>query len=404
MTNHYSRRNFIKKTALWTAAGTLPVAGSARAMGTDPVLVTVFLRGAADALNIVVPYGDGDYALQRPGIALKADGYTNLDGFFGLNKVFADHLMPMYQSQELGFIHCAGSKDNSRSHFEAQDYMDAGTPGIRSTRTGWLQRALTALGPTIPHAGISIGKQTNKAFAGPTPTNTMLRRTELRKQRKNIAGDRDTLIEIYNPASHPLLGGSVSSAFKSLDVLAEIPNDNSVVYPDKNSFGKSLREVAALIRRDVGVRIVAINLGGWDHHTNLTARMEGRGEMLSSALKAFRQDIGEDFGRTLLLGMTEFGRTVKENGNDGTDHGHGSMMFGMGGSLVGAGGGKVTLANDEWIGLKKERLNRDRYLQVTTDFRDVFAEVLDKHMNLGGSFGSILPGHSVDTRNYPGLI
>lgn len=403
MTKHYSRRNFIKKTALWTAAGTLPVAGSARAMGTDPVLVTIFLRGAADSLNIVVPYGDDDYKIQRPGIALEAADYTDLNGFFGLNNAFSD-LLPMFRNEELGFVHCAGSKDNSRSHFEAQDYMDAGTPGIRSTTTGWLQRSLTALNPSISHAGISIGKQTNKAFRGPTPTNTMLRRTEQRKQRNSISGIRDTLTNMYDPLNHPVLGGTVASAFESLDILADIPNDNSVVYPDKNSFGKSLREVAALIKADVGVRIVAINLGGWDHHTNLTERMTGRGLMLSSALAAFREDIGEDFGRTLVLGMTEFGRTVKENGNDGTDHGHGSMMFGMGGKLVGAGGGKILLANDEWIGLKKDLLDRERYLQVTTDFRDVYAEVLDRHMNLSGSLNEILPGHNVQSSNYSGLI
>jgi len=401
MTRHYSRRNFIKKSALWTAAGTLPVAGTASAVGTDPVLVSVFLRGGADAVNICIPYGDDAYYSQRPGIGVRSAGYTDLDGFFGLNNSFSG-LLPLFRNQELGIVHCAGSRDNSRSHFEAMDYMDAATPGNRTTPTGWLQRSLAALNPTTSHAGISIGKQVNPALRGPAATSTMKRVRELRRQRTNLSSVRDTLTSLYDPNTDAVLGGTVDSAFSSLDALADVPIATDVQYP-LNTVARSFREVAALIKADIGVRVVAINYGGWDHHTDEVNRMNGRGDQLSGALAAFREDLGEDFGRTLTLCMTEFGRTVKENGNDGTDHGHGSMMMALGSGLVGVGGGKVLLADNKWPGLRDEQLNRGRYLPVTTDFRDVFAEVLDKHMNLSGSLRNILPGHTLPAR-YPGLI
>lgn len=402
MAKHYTRRDFIKKTALWTAAGTVPLAGTARAMGTDPVLVSVFLRGGADSLNICVPYGDDNYAANRPNIKIKAEQRTDLDGFFALNNAFQP-LVPLFQNNELGIVHCAGSRHETRSHFEAMDYMEAAIPGSRSSETGWLQRALYALSPSISHAGISIGKQVNQTMRGNmVPTTTMRRIVEHRRQRKNLGDIRASLAELYPADTHPVLGGAVSSAFESLDILADISTDTDVEYPS-TTIARSLREVAALIKADQGVRIVALDLGGWDHHTDEVNRMNTVGANLAGALAAFRQDLGEDFNRTMLLTMTEFGRTVKENGNDGTDHGHGSMMMGLGGRLVGAGGGKVLLGPDGWPGLALENLNRERFLTVRTDFRDVFAEVLDKHMGLGSNLGQILPGHSL-TSGYPGLI
>jgi len=366
------------------------------------VLVTLFLRGGADSINICVPHGDDAYYAQRPGIGIRSAGYTDLDGFFGLNNSFGK-LLPLFRNQELGIVHCAGSHDESRSHFEAMDYMDAATPGNRTTPTGWLQRALMALNPDISHAGVSIGKQINPALRGPAATSTLKRVRELRRQRTNLASFRDTLTELYDPGMDPVLGGAVNSAFSSLDAIADVPLETDVVYPENNTLGRSLREVAAIIREDIGVRIVAINYGGWDHHTDEINRMDYKGDQLASALEAFRRDLGPDFARTMTLCMTEFGRTVKENGNDGTDHGHGSMMMAMGNSLVGVGGGKVLLANDKWPGLREDQLDRERYLPVTTDFRDVFAEILDRHMNLSANLGQILPGHTLPAK-YPGLI
>ncbi len=172
-----------------------------------------------------------------------------------------------------------------------------------------------------------------------------------------------------------------------------------MTYPN-SGLGRTLREVAALIRGDVGVRAVAVNSGGWDHHDATPGRMNGVAGDLGACLAAFHQDLGTHANRTILLSMTEFGRTGEENGSLGTDHGHGSVSFAMGGGLH---GGRVLVRDQQWPGLAKANLYQGRDLAVTTDFRDLFAEILHRHMGLS-SLGSVFPGHPVSAANYPGLF
>jgi uncharacterized protein (DUF1501 family) len=397
----FTRRQLLQSTVVGMTAFMMPSwLRSARAAGTDPVLVTIFQRGAADGLNTVVPAGDPFYYSSRPGIQVVAGTELPLDGFFGLNPAFVD-LQGLYQAGDLAFLHAAGSPDPSRSHFDAQDFMDRAAPGNKTIVDGWLNRYLGVAGGGQPIAGISLSNASSKQLAGAAPQLAFESIASFALT-GNWATERRAALDVrYGLIGGTPLGQKVIDAFEAIDLVDAVDTTTSVVYPAGSELAAALKDAAALIKGNIGVRVIAISIGGWDHHTNLVAQLGALGAELSGSLKAFHDDLGSDLGRTLTLVMTEFGRRVDENGGDGTDHGHGGVMMAMGGGIA---GGRVLVKDGQWPGLAPA----DRYigqdLQVTTDFRDVFAEALNRHLGLAvPAMGPVFPGFSASASRFPGL-
>jgi uncharacterized protein (DUF1501 family) len=349
----------------------------------------------------------------RPDIAVPAGTELQLGGGdshgFGLFPLCTD-MKSMYDAGELLAIHLAGSTDPSRSHFDAQDFMEKAAPGNKSITDGWLNRYLAAVNNADPVAGLSISDAPQLAMRGGAPNvafsaiNAFL-----------IAGDfaaarRTALQSYYSAGTADTLGVGVDAALSAVDVIQSVNTATGVTYPD-NRLAGALKDVAAIIKSQVGARVVAVDLGGWDHHSNLSTSLgqiggedgEGKAVELNGALKAFRDDLagGGYLNSTLTLVMTEFGRRVVQNGGAGTDHGHGGVMFAIGGGIA---GGRLILDNDTWPGLTPANLYQGEDLQVTTDFRDVFAEALFAHMGMGlGSMSPIFPGFSASASRFPGM-
>jgi len=394
-----TRRAFLQSSAVALTAVVLPPwARRARAAGTDPVLVSIFQRGAADGLNTVVPTGDPFYYSSRPTVQITPGTTLGLDGFFGLNPAFAD-LHGLYTSGKLAFVHAAGSPDPSRSHFDAQDFMDHAAPGNKAIVDGWLSRYLAIAGGGQSIAGVSLSNATSKQLVGPSPSLAFSSIANF-----TLTGaytvERRAALEVRYALEPGLVGGTMTAGFQALDLIAGVNTATSVVYP-AGDFGAALKDAAALVKSNIGVKVIAITIGGWDHHTNLLLNLAALGGELAAGLKAFHDDLGTELGRTLTLVMTEFGRRVEENGGDGTDHGHGGVMMALGGGIA---GGRVLLRDGAWPGLAPAQRYIGQDLQVTTDFRDVFAEALNRHMGLATSgMGPIFPGFSANAARFPGL-
>jgi uncharacterized protein (DUF1501 family) len=394
-----TRRTFLRSAAVGMTALLLPPwARRARAAGTDPVLVSIFQRGAADGLNTVVPAGDPFYYSARPTVQIAPGTELPLDGFFGLNPALSD-LHGLYTAGKVAFIHAAGSPDPSRSHFDAQDFMDHAAPGNKSIVDGWLSRYLTIAGGGQPIAGVSLSSSTSKQLIGAAPSLAFGSIADFTLS-GNYTLERRAALEVRWALEPGIAGGAMTEGFEALDLIAGVDTSTSVVYP-AGDFAAALKDAAALVKADIGVKVIAISIGGWDHHTNLLVNLAALGGELSASLKAFHDDLGAHLDRTLTLVMTEFGRRVAENGGDGADHGHGGVMTALGGGIA---GGRVLLRNDAWPGLAPGQLYIGQDLQVTTDFRDVFAEVLNRHMGLATSaMGPVFPGFSASAGRFPGL-
>lgn len=394
-----TRRTVLKSAAVGMTAFFLPPwSRRARAATGDPVLVSIFQRGGADGLNTVVPAGDPYYYSSRPGVQIAPGTELALDGFFGLNPAFAD-LHGLYLQGNLAFIHAAGSPDPTRSHFDAQDFMDHAAPGNKAIVDGWLNRYLAVAGGGRPIAGVSLSSATSKPLAGAAPSLAFKSIASF-----TLTGDnpleRRAALEVRYALEPDLVGRAMTAGFAALDVIAAVNTTTSVVYP-AGDFGGALKDAAALIKADIGVKVIAVDIGGWDHHTNLLTNLSTLGAEFSAGLKAFHDDLGAHLQRTLTLVMTEFGRRVEENGGDGTDHGHGGVMMALGGGIA---GGRVLLRNGTWPGLAPAQRYIGQDLQVTTDFRDVFAEALHRHLGLRiSAMGPIFPGYSVATSRFPAL-
>ena len=410
-----TRRELIKTGAVMATAWFVPpsLRRAVAAPGPDKVVVAIFLRGGADPLSLVVPAFDPTYYSVRPDIAVPAGTELQLGGGdthgFGLFPLCTD-MKAMYDAGELIAIHLAGSTDPSRSHFDAQDFMEKAAPGNKSITDGWLNRYLAVVNNADPIAGLSISDAPQLAMRGASPNvafsaiNSFL-----------IAGDfpaarRTALQAYYSAGNADTLGVGVDAALSAVDVIQSVNTATGVTYPN-NRLARSLKDVAAIIKAQVGVRVVAVDLGGWDHHSNLSTNLgqvggedgDGKAVELNNALKAFRDDLaaGSQLSNTLTLVMTEFGRRVVQNGGAGTDHGHGGVMFAIGGGIS---GGKLILDDDNWPGLTPPNLYNGEDLQVTTDFRDVFAEALFAHLGMStASMGPIFPGFSASASRFPGL-
>ena len=402
-----SRRSFMKSAGLGFLALGLPPAFLVRAAGAQQnsrgkVLVVVFQRGGMDGLNVVVPFKDRAYYALRPSIAVAEpaageERAIDLDGYFALHPALAP-LKSIYDKGQLAIIHAAGSPDNSRSHFDAQDYMEMGTPGIKSTADGWLNRYLSEKRVTdLPFRGVAVGAQTPRTLAGLAPTLTLSSIEEFRPRNQTLA---QTLQKLYAGVNDPLFRRGGNSLFDAMSQLRAIESKippSAAVYP-AGKFGVGLRQIARLIKANVGLEIAFSEIEGWDTHVaegGATGILANRLKELGDGMAAFYQDLGDRLDDVVVVTMSEFGRTARENGNRGTDHGHANVMFLLGGPVR---GGKVY---GRWPGLSPEVLYEGRDLDLTTDYRTVCSELLSRHMGQR-DVARIFPGFR--PAPFPGVI
>jgi uncharacterized protein (DUF1501 family) len=370
------------------------------------ILVVLFQRGAVDGLNMVVPHGEARYYAERPRIAIPRAELVDLDGHFGLHPALAP-LKPLWDNKSLAAIHAVGSPDATRSHFDAQDYMETGTPGVKSTTDGWLNRTCQHDREHAQTAfrAVSFGPQLPRILSGSAPSLAIgnLEAFGLRAPQDAV---RDRLTrafeELYQGGATGLLATSSAEGFAAVEQLKQAnPTQyrpaNGAEYPS-GRFGGALLQIAQLIKADLGLQIAFADADGWDTHVNQGAaqgQLAQRLRELGQGLAAFARDLGERMRDVVVVTMSEFGRTVKENGNAGTDHGHATAMLVLGGPV---NGGKVL---GRWPGLDAARRFEGRDLAVTTDFRDLVGEIVKRHLG-AADLAPIFPGYT--PTSFPGVI
>src|ERR1700752_711090 len=387
------------------------VLGNETKTGKRKTLIAIFQRGAVDGLNVVVPFGESNYYELRPSIAIpkpasgNADAAINLDGFFGLHPAI-NSFKPLWDSKRLAIIHASGSPDNTRSHFDAQDYMESATPGLKSTSDGWLNRYLQS--KKDPESSlfraVSITKTMPRVLQGRESAVAMSSISEFQIRAGKSSENLQNGFEAIYARENDSLAGMGRETFEAVNFLkkanpAQYQPENGAAYP-RNPFGNSLLQIAQLIKAGVGLEIAFTDIGGWDTHVNQGNSRGQLGNLLqqfSTGIAALYQDLGPRMDDVVVLTMSEFGRTVRENGNRGTDHGHANAMFVMGNSVR---GGKVY---GQWPGLKSDQLYEGRDLSLTTDFRDVFAEIATRHLGSKDA-KSIFPGYSLNTSKFKGFL
>ena len=383
--------SFLRRTAF----GADLLHGAALKGARGKTLICLFQRGAADALNVVVPHGEAAYYRLRPNIAIPRPtaasgvaGAIDLDGFFGLHPSLAP-LKPLWDEGMLAPIHAVGSPSATRSHFDAQDYMETGTPDQKGTRDGWLNRYLALKGTCeagcaqdakpSPFRAVAMTQQTPRMLEGPAPTIAMNSLDEFSVRASGPAADR--LEALYRAGSADVVHAAGGEMFEAVKILkAANPQQyrpqNGANYPN-SQFGQRLKQIAQLIKSDVGLEIGFADVGGWDTHVNQgasTGQLAGRLDDFAKSIAALVADLGDRMADVAIMTMSEFGRTVRQNGNGGTDHGHASALFVIGGSVKGR---KVY---GTWPGLEPEQLYEGRDLALTTDFRAVFSEVASRQL------------------------
>ena len=418
-----TRRSFMKAGALaLLGVGSIPrfLVRTAYAQGTaarPKVLIAVFQRGAVDGLSMIVPYGDPSYygsrgsiAVARP-VAGNGEASVDLDGFFGLHPAMGS-LKPLWDDRRLAIVHACGSPDTTRSHFDAQDYMESGTPGVKSTPDGWLARGLqaTPVDGASPFRAVAMGMQLPRTLRGDIGAVAMgaVADFDVKQEMKGGAASgvnaRRGFESLYEEGVRDILHGTGREMFDAVKMLrAANPQrfapEHGAQYP-RSRLGDSLKQIAQLIKADVGLEVAFADMGGWDTHAN---QGNERGQLalrfaeFSQSLTALDRDLGERMRDVVVLTMSEFGRTVRENGNRGTDHGHATAMLVLGGPVK---GGRVV---GKWPGLAREQLYEGRDLAVTTDFRQLFAEVAVRHLGVP-SAAPLFPGFTTNPARYPGVL
>ncbi len=411
-----TRRGFMKNGALaLIGTSTIPaflsrsvLAEMTTAAANKKKLVVIFQRGAVDGLNVVVPYTEKNYYAMRPSIAIKQNEVIDLDGYFGLHPQVAA-FKPLYEQGHLAVVHAAGSPDPSRSHFDAQDYMESGTPGVKETEDGWLNRALAAeplMGKPTAFRAVALGTQVPRTLEGKVPAIALNNLADF-----SVGGRGQTASPIsnafqamYDESSDTVLQGTGQETFEAVKMLkaanpAQYQPAAGVVYPN-GPFGNSLKQIAQLMKANLGVEAAFTDIGGWDTHQNQGAangQLANRLTEFSTAIAAFWKDMGDDAENVTLVTMSEFGRTARQNGTGGTDHGHANVMFVLGGAVK---GGKVY---GKWPGIENEQLNEGRDLAVTTDFRAVLGEAAYKTLG-SRNLEMVFPGSQVKPAGFVGLI
>jgi uncharacterized protein (DUF1501 family) len=415
-----NRRFFLRNGAL-AIAGTAAIpsflvrsvmAETAAAPGRR--LVVIFQRGAADGLNVVVPYKEQNYYAMRPGIAIPENQVLDLDGFFGLHPSLAA-FKPLYDQGHLAVVHAVGSPDMSRSHFDAQDYMESGTPGIKSTEDGWLNRALQSedlrhrpdrIQTHTAFRALALGSSVPRTLAGKIPA------IALSNVNNFIVGARGPAPSVAANAFQAMYGDSGDSIFhatgeETFEAVKMLRDANpaqytpgpGVNYPN-SEFGNNMKQIAQLLKANLGVEAAFTDIGGWDTHQNqggVNGQLADRLRDFSNSIAAFWQDLGDGAESVTLVTMSEFGRTARQNGTGGTDHGHANAMFVLGGTVK---GGKVY---GRWPGLANDQLNEGRDLAVTTDFRQVLGEAVSKTLG-AGNLDLVFPGAGLRTDRFLRLV
>jgi uncharacterized protein (DUF1501 family) len=415
----FSRRYFLKQGGVAMVGLSAMPAFLQRAVAATPMpnkkqLVVLFQRGAADGLNIVVPFGESNYYRLRPSIAIPQpkrggnDAAIDLDGFFGLHPSLAP-LEPLFHKNQLAIVHAAGSPDPTRSHFDAQDFMESGTPGLKSTEDGWLNRTLETVPEenASPFRAVAMGPNLPRMLHGSAPAIALpdLKQFKVMSQ----APGMNQMVEggfeaMYAQSVDHALHGTGAETFEAIDLLrkadpSKYQPENGAQYPT-SKLGQSLQQIGQLLKANIGVEVLFVDCGGWDNHVNeggVQGQLSNLLKDLGSGLAAFHQDMGDRMQDIVVVTMSEFGRTAKENGNRGTDHGHANCMFLLGGDVR---GGQVY---GKWPGLNDHQLNEGRDLALTTDFRSVVGEVLSKHIGVK-ELSAVFPGFDNNPHKFPGLV
>ena len=382
--------------------------------GRRKTLIAIFQRGAVDGLNVVVPHGEGAYYDLRPAIAIakpqagNAETVVNLDGFFGFHPSLAP-LKPLWDSKRLAIVHAAGSPDNTRSHFDAQDYMESATPGLKGTADGWLNRYLQSK-PDPERSlfrAVSMTQLTPRVMQGKAPTLAISNLADFTiRAGKSSASVQGGFEAIYDQTVNDVLGGTGKETFEAVNYLKKVnpvqyKPENGAQYP-RTPFGNSLLQIAQLIKAGVGLEVAFTDTPGlnWDTHFN---EGNGRGQLgnllqqFSNSLAALYIDLGQRMDDVVILTMSEFGRTARENGSRGTDHGHANAMFVLGNGIR---GGKVY---GQWPGLRSDQLYEGRDLALTTDFRDVFGEIARRHLG-ATNLSAVFPGYATSEAKFKGFL
>jgi uncharacterized protein (DUF1501 family) len=388
-----TRRFFLRASAVAMAGvGVAPswlVRAAAAGGNRRKILVAIFQRGADDGLNVVVPFFEKLYYELRPTIAVPAPGKNNgaidLDGRFGLHPSLQS-LKPFWDSGQLAIVEATGSPDPTRSHFDAQDFMESGTPG-KMSEDGWMNRALAPAGPaSSPVRAIAIGAQLPRTLRGSRPAVAVNNLEQFQVRNQNAAAILEKMYATTADAKLMVSGNETFEAVKMIESIGRAPYTPANGAQYMGEFGRSLQQVARLIKADVGVEAAFADIGGWDHHTNESPQLANLLQQFGTSLAAFARDMGDRMEDIVLVTMSEFGRTVKEDGDNGTDHGHGNVMTVLGGPVR---GGHIY---GRWPGLEPEQLYEQRDLAVTTDFRDVLGELASRH--LGQKIDQVFPGYT----------
>src|SRR3954454_14285537 len=407
--------SFLRRTAF---GAELVRGAAANGNARGKTLICLFQRGAADALNVVVPHGDPAYyrarpniAIPRPTLATGSAGAIDLDGFFGLHPALAP-MKPLWDMGILAPVQAVGSPSSTRSHFDAQDYMETGTPDNKGTRDGWLNRYLAVKGTCeagcahdakpSPFRAVAMTQQTPRMLEGPAPTIAMNSLDEFSVRATGPAADR--LEALYRTGTADVVHAAGGEMFEAVKILkAANPRQytprNGAEYP-ATQFGQRLKQIAQLIKADIGLEVAIADVGGWDTHVTqgaATGQLALRPDVFARSICGLVADLGDRMGDVTILTMSEFGRTVRQNGSGGTDHGHASALFVIGGDVKGK---KV---HGRWPGLEPEQLYEGRDLALTTDFRSVFSEVAAKHLG-AKKLDAVCPGFGVDPGKWVGVL
>jgi uncharacterized protein (DUF1501 family) len=415
-----SRRFFLHKGAL-AVAGTAAIPGFlVRSVLAETVgapgqrLVVIFQRGAADGLNAVVPYREKNYYSMRPTIAIPQNQVVDLDGFFGLHPSLAP-FKPLYDQGHLAVIHACGSPDMSRSHFDAQDYMESGTPGVKNTSDGWLNRALQA--EDLRHRcegtcersafrALALGSELPLTLAGRVPSIALnnVNGFTVAGRGPSPSPAASAFEAMYAGSGDHIFHAAGDETFEAVKMLraadpAQYTPGPGVQYPNSD-FGNSMKQIAQLLKANLGVEAAFTDVSGWDTHQNqgsVNGQLANRLSDFSASIAAFWRDLGDGAENVTLVTMSEFGRTARENGTGGTDHGHANAMFVLGGKVK---GGKVY---GRWPGLDNDQLNEGRDLALTTDYRQVLGEVVTRTLG-AGNLETVFPGAALAPNRFLRLV
>jgi uncharacterized protein (DUF1501 family) len=414
--NKFNRRAFLKALT-WGGSASLAAAHGAWALisSTGGIatkrLIVVFMRGAVDGLSLVVPYHESNYYRLRSGIAIgkpgSAGGGFDLDGRFALHPALAP-LMPFWKEGSLAFVHAAGSPDPTRSHFDGQDYIESGTPGNKATPDGWLNRLEGLLPATAevraaPTRAISVGSVLPRIFKGHNKVTTfasgataarptVLDRPSVRKAFESIYSGDSQMGPLF--ANYVAARSDVVAAINHADPEMVTANNGA---PSSYAFSGDAARLGTLMRRDPRVQLGFLAVSGWDTHANqggVSGQLASLISPFAKGMSTLARNLGPAYAETTIVVLSEFGRTLAQNGNGGTDHGHGNVMWLMGGPVA---GGKV---HGEWPGLDDAALHEGRDLAVATDYRTVLAQVCERHLELSdGDLSEVFPNMPKPTRS-----